>query len=70
VDEAVGCKVVVIGTIALAAALEEPLVEAHGIFVTPRPEWADEYFGSITDASWRHAAPGRPSDATAVVEGA
>jgi acyl-CoA thioesterase FadM len=70
VAEAVGREVVVLGTIALAAAPEQPLVEARGIFVTPRPERADEYFGSITDASGRHAPPGRPSDATAVVEGA
>jgi hypothetical protein len=70
VDEAVGRKVVVIDTIALAAAPEQPLVEARGIFVTPRPERADEYFGSITDASGRHAPPGRPSDATAEVESA
>jgi hypothetical protein len=67
---AVGRKVVVLGAIALAAAPEQPLVEARGIFAPPRPERADEYFGSITDASGRHAPPGRPSDATAVVEGA
>lgn len=64
-----GRKVVVTGTIALADAPEQPLVEAHGVFVTPRPERSAEYFGSITDAGGRPSPPGRPSDATAVTEG-
>jgi acyl-coenzyme A thioesterase PaaI-like protein len=63
-----GRKVVVTGTIALAGAPEQALVEARGVFVTPRPERSAEYFGAITDASGRHAPPGRPSDATALAE--
>ena len=42
------------------------LVEARGVFVAPRPERSEAYFGSITDASGRHRPPGRPTDATAV----
>jgi hypothetical protein len=57
---------VITGTIALAAAPDEALVEARGIFVTPRPEQAKAYFGAIRDASGRHRPPGRPTDATAV----
>ncbi|WP_222194425.1 PaaI family thioesterase [Modestobacter italicus] len=68
VTETVGRKVVVTGTIALADAPEQPLVEARGVFVTPRPERSAEYFGSITDADGRPSPPGRPSDATAVTE--
>ncbi|WP_299952561.1 PaaI family thioesterase [uncultured Modestobacter sp.] len=63
-----GRRVLVNGTIALADAPEQPLVEAHGVFVAPRPERSAEYFGSITDADGQHAPPGRPSDATAVAE--
>ena len=69
VSEAAGRKVVITGTIALAEAPGEPLVEARGVFVTPRPERSAEYFGSITDATGRHSPPGRPSDATAVTDG-
>jgi acyl-coenzyme A thioesterase PaaI-like protein len=69
VTESAGRKVVVTGTIALAAAPEQALVEARGVFVTPRPERSAEYFGSITDASGRHSPPGRPSDATALADG-
>jgi acyl-coenzyme A thioesterase PaaI-like protein len=69
VTESAGRKVVITGTIALAEAPEQALVEARGVFVTPRPERAEEYFGSITDASGRHSPPGRPSDATAVADG-
>ena len=69
VAESAGRKVVITGTIALAAAPEEALVEARGVFVTPRPEQAVEYFGSITDARGRHSPPGRPSDATAPADG-
>jgi acyl-coenzyme A thioesterase PaaI-like protein len=70
VTENAGRKVVVTGTIALAEAPEQTLVEARGVFVTPRPERSAEYFGAITDASGRHSPPGRPSDATAVTDGA
>jgi len=66
VAESAGRKVVLTGTIALADAPDQALVEARGVFVTPRPERSAEYFGSITDASGRHSPPGRPSDATAV----
>ena len=69
VSEAAGRKVVITGTIALAEAPGEPLVEARGVFVTPRPERSAAYFGSITDATGRHSPPGRPSDATAVTDG-
>jgi acyl-coenzyme A thioesterase PaaI-like protein len=70
VSESTGRKVVITGTIALAEAPERALVEARGVFVTPRPERSAEYFGAITDASGRHSPPGRPSDATAVADGA
>ena len=68
VAEHEGRKAVVTGTIALAEAPERALVEARGVFVTPRPERAEEYFGAITDASGEHAPPRRPSDATAVAD--
>lgn len=69
VAETAGRKVVVTGTIALAGAPEQALVEARAVFVAPRPERSAEYFGSITDASGRQTPPGRPSDATAVSDG-
>ena len=59
-------KSVVTGEIALAAAPDEALVQARGVFVTPRPEKSEAYFGSITDASGKHRPPGRPTDATAL----
>jgi hypothetical protein len=65
VTENAGRKTVLTGTIATAAAPENTLVQACGIFVQPRPELAAAYFGSITDASGRHTPPRRPSDATA-----
>ncbi|MCF6743834.1 PaaI family thioesterase [Blastococcus sp. KM273128] len=61
-----GRKSVIVGTIALAAAPGRPLVEARGIFVMPRPEKAQTYFGTITDAAGRHTPPRRPGDATSV----
>jgi acyl-coenzyme A thioesterase PaaI-like protein len=69
VAETVGRRVVVTGSIALAEAPERPLVEARGVFVTPRPAVSAEYFGAITDATGRHSPPGRPSDATEVADG-
>jgi len=69
VAENAGRKVVITGTIALAEAPERALVEARGVFVTPRPERSAEDFGAITDAKGRHSPPGRPSDATAVTDG-
>ena len=66
VVEGSGRKTVVTGGIALAAAPQEVLVEAYGVFVAPRPDRQQAYFGAITDASGRPAPPGRPPDATAV----
>jgi acyl-coenzyme A thioesterase PaaI-like protein len=68
VVEQSGRKSVITGTIALAEDRERVLVEARGVFVMPRPEKAQAYFGTITDASGRHAPPRRPSDATALDE--
>jgi acyl-coenzyme A thioesterase PaaI-like protein len=66
VAENTGRKSVITGTIALADEPDRVLVEARGVFVMPRPEKAQAYFGSITDASGRHAPPRRPGDATDV----
>jgi len=67
VAESSGRKSVITGTIALAEAPERVLVEARGVFVLPRPEKVDAYFGSITDASGQHTPPRRrPGDATAL----
>jgi acyl-CoA thioesterase FadM len=68
VSEQSGRKSVITGTIALAADPDRILVEARGVFVMPRPEKAEAYFGAITDASGRHSPPRRPSDATALHE--
>ncbi len=64
-----GRKAFITGTIALAADPEKILVEAHGLFVMPRPEKQAAYFGAITDSAGRHAPPGRPGDATALQQG-
>ncbi|MCZ2823481.1 MULTISPECIES: PaaI family thioesterase [unclassified Modestobacter] len=63
-----GRKTVITGTIALATAPDQPLVQAHGVFVTPRPEQVAAYFSTITDATGRPTPPGRPGDATGVVD--
>jgi acyl-coenzyme A thioesterase PaaI-like protein len=68
VTEAAGRKCVVDGTIATAEAPDRGLVAAHGVFVMPREELHAAYFGAITDASGRHAPPGRPTDATALAD--
>jgi acyl-coenzyme A thioesterase PaaI-like protein len=68
VAENVGRKSHVVGTIALASAPDRPLVEARGLFITPRQEKLEEYFGGITDASGEHRPPPTASDATAVGE--
>jgi acyl-coenzyme A thioesterase PaaI-like protein len=68
VAEQSGRKSLITGTIALADDPDRILVEARGVFVMPRPEKAQAYFGAITDASGRHTPPTRPSDATAVDE--
>jgi acyl-coenzyme A thioesterase PaaI-like protein len=69
VIEDAGRKSVVTGTIAGAADPGRTLVAARGIFVAPRPDRSEAYFGAITDAAGRHAPPGRPTDATAVTPG-
>ncbi|WP_233492170.1 PaaI family thioesterase [Blastococcus sp. TF02A-30] len=61
-----GRKSVIAGSIALASDPGRPLVEARGIFVMPRPEKAQAYFGAITDARGNHRPPQRPGDATSV----
>jgi acyl-coenzyme A thioesterase PaaI-like protein len=66
VIEEAGRRSVVTGTIAAAADPGRTLVSARGVFVAPRPERSQEYFGTVTDAAGRHAPPGRPTDATAV----
>ncbi|SNR65741.1 PaaI family thioesterase [Blastococcus mobilis] len=66
VAENTGRKSVITGTIALAEAPDRSLVEARGVFVMPRTEKLEAYFGAITDASGRHSPPRRPSDATAL----
>ena len=66
VTENAGRKTGIAGEIALASAPDRSLVQARGLFVTPRPEQSEAYFGSITDASGQHRPPGRPTDATAL----
>jgi acyl-coenzyme A thioesterase PaaI-like protein len=61
-----GRKSRIVGSIALAAAPEKVLVEAWGLFVMPRKEKLEAYFGAITDASGRHRPPSRAGDATAL----
>jgi acyl-coenzyme A thioesterase PaaI-like protein len=64
VAENTGRKSVITGTIALAVDPDRVLVEARGVFVMPRPEKVEAYFGAITDASGRHTPPRRTGDAT------
>jgi acyl-coenzyme A thioesterase PaaI-like protein len=66
VAENAGRKSMITGTIALAEDPDRILVEARGVFVMPRPEKVEAYFGAITDASGHHSPPRRPSDATAL----
>jgi acyl-coenzyme A thioesterase PaaI-like protein len=66
VAENEGRKSVITGTIALGDDPDRVLVEARGVFVMPRPEKVEAYFGSITDASGQHAPPRRTGDATAL----
>ncbi len=66
VAEQSGRKSLITGTIARADDPGTVLVEARGVFVMPRPEKAQAYFGAITDASGRHNPPRRPGDATAI----
>jgi acyl-coenzyme A thioesterase PaaI-like protein len=64
--EDAGRKTGIAGSIALAGSPDQVLVEARGIFVAPRPELIDAYFGSVTDATGQHRPPRSPTDATAV----
>ncbi|MCV2490346.1 PaaI family thioesterase [Geodermatophilus sp. YIM 151500] len=66
VVEDAGRRSVVTGTVALADEPGRPLVEGRGVFVMPRPELQEAYFGAVTDASGRPSPPGRPTDATAL----
>ena len=68
VGESNGRKSLIVGTIARAAAPDEVLVEARGLFVTPRREKLEAYFGRITDASGHRRTPDRTGDAAAVPE--
>jgi acyl-coenzyme A thioesterase PaaI-like protein len=69
VAEDAGRKTLVEGGIALASAPERVLVEARGVFVVPRADRLEAYFGAITDESGRSRPPGRPTDATALDRG-
>jgi acyl-coenzyme A thioesterase PaaI-like protein len=66
VVEDAGRRTVVSGSIARADDPERALVEGRGVFVMPRPERLEGYFGEITDASGRPTPPTRPTDGTAV----
>ena len=68
VAESEGRKSLIVGTIALASAPDDALVEARGLFVTPRQEKLEAYFGGITDAAGEHRTPDRPGDAVGVPE--
>jgi acyl-coenzyme A thioesterase PaaI-like protein len=58
ITETAGRKTVVEGTIAVAAEPDAPCVQASAVFVLPRPEKTEDYFGSVTDASGRPTPPG------------
>ena len=68
VGESDGRKSVIVGTIARASAPEDVLVEARGLFITPRPELLEAYFGGITDATGARRTPARAGDATGLPE--
>lgn len=65
-EQTSGRKSVIAGSIALADAPDQPLVEARGIFVMPRTEKLASYFGSVTDASGAYRPPTNAGDAAAV----
>ena len=65
VGENRGRRTTATGSIARADEPDRPLVEARGVWVTPREEAREAYFGSITNASGQYAPPRRPTDATA-----
>ena len=63
-----GRRVAIAGSIALAEAPDQPLVQARGMWVTPRPQQVEAYFSAITDAAGRPSRPHRPDDTAAVVD--
>jgi acyl-coenzyme A thioesterase PaaI-like protein len=67
VVEASGRKTVVAGTLALAAEPDRDLVRGDAVFVSPRPELAEQYFGALTTADGS-PAPGHgvATDGTAL----
>lgn len=52
-------RTIAAGTIALAEDPERTMVEAHAVFVVPRAEQQEAYFGAIRDASGSDQAPSR-----------
>lgn len=66
VTEHRGRRTTATGSIALAGDPDRPLVEARGLWVTPRADLVADYFGAITNASGQYAPPGQPTDATAL----
>jgi hypothetical protein len=68
VAESGGRKSHIVGTIALASAPDQVLVEARGLFIVPRQEKVDSYFSDITGSSGDRPSQSRASDATAVPE--
>ena len=68
VGDSRGRRVAIAGSIALAEAPDQPLVQARGMWVTPRPEQVEQYFSAITDAAGRPSRPHRPDDTAAVVD--
>lgn len=66
VTGAEGRKTWLEGAVALSSAPDQALVRARGLFIVPRQEQLESYFGGITDAGGRHRPPGRPTDATAL----
>lgn len=58
-----GRKTVVTGTVALAAEPDRELVRGEGVFVSPRPELLERYFGELTTADGERA-PGHAGAAT------
>jgi acyl-coenzyme A thioesterase PaaI-like protein len=65
VTEHRGRRTTATGSIALVGDPDRPLVQARGLWVTPREDLVADYFGAITNASGQYAPPGRLTDATA-----
>jgi len=68
VAESEGRKSLIVGTIALASAPDDALVEARGLFIVPRQEKVDSYFGGVTDADGGQPSLRLAGDASAVPE--